>query len=75
MSNIEKYKRVFSSVFGSSNVETLKFGDDGWNSAGHFELLTAIEKEFLVHLETDEMMSFVSFAEGIKILEKHDIKF
>lgn len=75
MKNIEKYKSIYLSIFDTNNIEQLKYGDKGWNSAGHLILITKIEQEFKTHLEIEEILRFKSFNEGIEILKKHGIKF
>lgn len=52
---------VFQSVFGD-NIEGLRGSDaidglPGWDSAGHLNLIMAIEAEFGVQFEIDEMES------------------
>ncbi len=75
MKNIGKYKKIYLSIFDSNNIEQFKYGDNGWDSAGHLILITEIEKEFDIHLEIEEILKFKSFNEGIEILKKHNIKF
>ena len=74
MKDIEKYKNIYLSIFNCSDVEELKYGDIGWDSAGHLILITEIEKEFNVHLKIEEILALKSFNEGIEILKKHGIK-
>ena len=52
---------VFQSVFGD-HIESLRDGDaidglPGWDSAGHLNLIMAVEAEFGVQFEIDEMES------------------
>lgn len=42
-----------------------------WDSVGHMQLVAALETEFDVMLETDEIIDMSNFAKAIEILERH----
>lgn len=57
---------VFQSVFGDT-IEAIGDGDaiddlPGWDSAGHLNLIMAVEAEFEVQFEIEEMESLTSVA-------------
>ena len=47
----------------------------GWDSVGHVNLMNAIEEEFDVSLEPDDILDFKSFAIGKEILGKYEVAF
>jgi acyl carrier protein len=51
------------------DVESLKYRDIGqWDSLGHMTLVAAIEDEFGVQLETDQVIDLSSFKVGLDML-------
>lgn len=42
-----------------------------WDSVGHMQLVAALETEFDVMLETDEIIDMSSFDKAVEILTKH----
>ena len=78
MSSIEKYSEIFKA---SLNIdvdkvnESLKYNEiDEWDSIGHMTLMAALEEEYKISLETDDIVDFSSFKKGIEILKKYNIK-
>lgn len=62
----------------SENVvnQNLKYNEiEEWDSIGHMTLMSAIEDEFKISLETDDIIDFSSFKKGIEILEKYKVRF
>lgn len=56
--------------------ENLKYNEiEEWDSIGHMSLMSAIEDEFKISLETDDIIDFSSFKKGTEILEKYKINF
>ncbi|HEV2781840.1 MAG TPA: acyl carrier protein [Actinophytocola sp.] len=50
-------------------VETLKYRDiEAWDSVGHMALVAAIEDEFDVQLETDQVIDMSSFKVALDML-------
>lgn len=79
MSNLKKYKNVFMS---SLNIDDKVFSDKleyndipEWDSIGHMSLISALEDEFSISIETDDIVDYSSFKKGIEILKKYKIKF
>ena len=78
MTNIEKLVNVFVTSLGipPEEAEQAVFKDTkGWDSVGHVNLMNAIEEEFDVSLEPDDILDFKSFAIGKEILGKYGIVF
>lgn len=77
MSNLEKYDGVFVSIF---NVDSSELNQDfayrlvkRWDSITHLALVTAIEDEFDIMFDSDDILGFLSYEEGKKIMEKYQI--
>ena len=79
MSNLERYNKVFFFFFqvDGDQLSDLKFKEsEYWDSVGHMTLIAALEDEFDIMLETEDMMSITSYEIGKQILRKnYDILF
>ncbi len=79
MSNLEKYRKVFLkslSVDESKVNEKLKYNDiPEWDSIGHMTLMSGLEEEFKISIETDDIVDFSSFEKGKEILKKYKVNF
>lgn len=74
MNNIDRYNKVFCEVMqvGKEQLVELKFKEsEYWDSVGHMTLMAALEEEFDIMLETEDMMSITSYLEGKDILYKN----
>ena len=74
MSKLEIYSKVFKTAL---NLEDSKFSKEikyneveEWDSIGHMTLISALEEEYKITLETDDIIDFSSFKKGIEILKK-----
>ena len=79
MSNLEKYKKAF---IDSLSIDKKNFDEDieynsipEWDSIGHMTLMSALEDEFKVSIETDDIVDFSSFKKGMEILKKYKVEF
>ena len=79
MSNLEIYRKVFLkslSVDESKVNDKLKYNDiPEWDSIGHMTLMSGLEEEFKISIETDDIVDFSSFEKGQEILKKYKINF
>ena len=77
--NHEKYAQIFKKTFQlneGDSVEGLSYQSiPAWDSVGHMELVAALETEFDISLDMDDVIDFSSFEVGKKILEKYKIQF
>ena len=64
MMSVDKYNKAF--------VEGLDIEE--WDSIGHMSLMSALEDEFDISLETDDIVDFSSYEKGIEILKKYNVK-
>ena len=71
----QRLKKVFSESLGIDKNQV----DDGleyntiqeWDSVGHMSLIAAIEEEFDIMIETDDIIDMSSFKIAKKIIEKY----
>lgn len=71
----QRLKKVFSESLGIDKNQV----DDGleyntiqeWDSVGHMSLIAAIEEEFDIMIETDDIIDMSSFKIAKKIVEKY----
>lgn len=79
MENIEKYNNAFMETFEIEKDllgESLEYQSiEAWDSVGHMALMAALEDEFDIFLEMDDIVDFGSYDIGIKTLEKYGVKF
>ena len=77
--NKKKLIKLFATSLNiSENIvnENLKYNEiEEWDSIGHMSLMSAIEDEFKISLETDDIIDFSSFKKGTEILQKYKIDF
>ena len=78
MSTVEKYSEIFKTslnVDADKVNENLKYNEiDEWDSIGHMTLMAALEEEYKISLETDDVVDFSSYKKGIEILKKYNIE-
>ena len=76
MGNLEKYQQAFKETF---MVEEEKFSDlkyqdiPEWDSVGHMALMAALEENFQIELDIDDIIDFSSFEYGKEILRKYEV--
>lgn len=78
MTNLEKYNKIFKSILNVSEEELnekLVYQEvREWDSVGHMALISALEDEFDIMFDTDDIIDFSSYVKGIDILKsKYDI--
>jgi acyl carrier protein len=73
----EKYQAIFIT---SLSIDSKKFNDNlkyneipEWDSIAHMTLMSALEEEYKISLETDDVVDFSSYLKGILILKKYKI--
>ena len=79
MKNLEKYNKVFCETLQltEEQLNGLKYqGVELWDSVGHMSLTAALEDEFDIMMETDDIIDLLSYEKGIEILKsKYGIEF
>lgn len=78
MTNMGKYDQIFIKIFSvkvaqlNSNLVYESISD--WDSIGHMELIAALEDEFDIMMDTEDIIDFSSYDKGIEILKKYEIE-
>jgi len=78
MSSLDRYKKVFVDSFEitQDKLDSLSYQDiPEWDSVGHMSMIGALEDEFDIMLEMDDIIDFSSFKKGIETLQKYGIDF
>ena len=77
--NEERLKRCFADALGlppAQVIDTLAYQSiRQWDSVAHMVLVAALENEFNVMLDTDEIIAMSSVAVARQILQKHGVTF
>ena len=77
MTNLEKLNNIFCEVFSveesalNSNFD--KCNVEGWDSVRQLSLTTAVEDEFDVMLDAEDILEFTSYDNAKTVLAKYDI--
>jgi len=71
--NKERFDKIIMDVFEVESVdETMTRENTGkWDSLLHLTLVTAIEDEFDIMLDTEDILSLDSYASGLEIVAKY----
>ena len=79
MNNTQKYNQAFIENFSISESELT---DDliynsipEWDSVGHMGLIAALEEQFDIMMEMDDIIDFSSYKKGFELIAKHGFEF
>ena len=79
MSELQKLRDVFRTSLDlapDADVDNLRYQDnEKWDSLAHMSLVAALEDEFSVMLDTDDVINMSSFDEAVRILGKYGVGF
>ena len=79
MDNLKRYEDIFKKVFDVTSQElNEKFTFavvEKWDSLKHLVLITELEETFNVLFESEDILHFESYQNGIKILTRYGVKF
>jgi acyl carrier protein len=79
MTNKEKYDRCFIDNLSLNNEQLKNLAYQSvplWDSVGHMQLIAAIEEQFDIMMETDDIVDFSSYEKGLYILtQRYDVQF
>jgi len=74
---MDKYKKIFQDSLNISPEnfsDNLKYNDiPEWDSIGHMTLMAALEENYKISIDTDDIVDFSSFKKGIAILKKYNV--
>ncbi len=78
MSNREKYNRIFCEVFGIGEEalgENFTFKEIAqWDSVAHLSLISELEDAFEIMFETEDILHYGSYLNGLNILKKYGVE-
>lgn len=78
MSNLEKYNNVFMEnlQIAEEQLAGLQYQSvELWDSVGHMSLVAALEDEFDIMIDTDDIIDLSSYEKGKEILVKYGVEF
>ena len=79
MTNLDTFNKIFCDVFSVSvdklNDEFDNTTVEGWDSVHQLSLTSAIEDEFDIMLDAEDIIDFNSYEKGKAILAKYEIEF
>lgn len=76
MNNLQIYKNCFknSLSINEEGLDNLEYNSiPEWDSIGHMSLISELEENFKISMETDDIVDFSSFKKGIEILKKYKV--
>tara|TARA_B100000989_G_scaffold289314_1_gene260978 strand:+ start:172 stop:408 length:237 start_codon:yes stop_codon:yes gene_type:complete len=76
MSKLKIYNQVFIKTLGIKETKLKKLNYQGvksWDSVGHMNLISVLEKKFKIEMDIDDIVDFSSYEKGKKILKKYKI--
>ena len=74
MSKLKIYNQLFIKTLGikETKLKKLKYqGVKSWDSVGHMNLISVLEKKFKIEMDIDDIVDFSSYEKGKKILKKY----
>jgi len=78
MTNLEKLNNIFCEVFSVEqsvlNSDFCKDNVEGWDSVRQLSLTTALEDEFDIMLDAEDILEVTSYEKTKAILKKYDIE-
>lgn len=78
MTAVQRVGKAFSEAFGvpaeTITAQTTPQDVQKWDSIGHMNLVAAMESEFGLQFEVDEIMEMATVAKILEILEKRGVK-
>lgn len=79
MNNFKRYKDIFKKIFEVNEDELneeFNFKNiDSWDSFTHLTLISELEDAFDVMFESDDILHFGGYLNGIEILKKYGVEF
>jgi len=77
MTNLEKLRKIFAEGLGISEdivKDELTYQSiKKWDSLGHMALIAAIESQYDIMMDTDDIIDMSSFAKAKEIIKKYGI--
>lgn len=78
MNNKQLYNKIINDVFQLNDAEIdenmTRENVEVWDSILHITLITAIEDEFEIMLDTEDILNLHSYKDGLDIISKYNSK-
>ena len=78
MTNLARYNNIFKTIFSLNdnllNDELTVLTVEDWNSVAQMNLVAALEQEFEIFLDPNDVVDFVSYKNGKEILRRHGVE-
>ncbi len=77
MTNLEKYDRAFIRNLEVTREELPDLtyrGIESWDSVGHMELVSDLEEQFDIQLDTVDLLAFSSYEKGKQIMRDYGVE-
>lgn len=75
--SLDRLQCVFQTAFalpGNTDWDALAYAETaGWDSVAHMALIAALEDEFDIMIDTDDVIGMSNFAKARAILAKHGV--
>lgn len=77
MTNLEKLDNIFAEVFSveisALNADFDNNSVDNWDSVHQLSLTSAVEDEFDIMLDAEDILGFTSYEKAKEVLKKYEI--
>lgn len=77
MTKLEQYNKIFCEVFSVSesmlNSNFTNNSVDGWDSVRQLSLTSALEDEFDIMFDAEDILDMISYENGKEIMRKYNI--
>lgn len=78
MTNLEKYQQIFINLFSISseqlNDEFTFANISEWDSLAHLSLIGDLEETFDVLFDSEDILNYRSYQNGIRILKRYGVE-
>lgn len=78
MTNRQRYDKVFLEALNLQpqdlNENLIYNSVASWDSVGHMSMMAALESEFDIMMETEDIIDFSSYQKGAAILAKYAVE-
>ena len=78
VTKLNQLENCFRNAFGlqdDADFQGLEYrGIEAWDSLGHMQLITILEDEFDIMLDTDDIIDMSSFKECVRLLAKYGVE-
>lgn len=76
MNNKERFDKIVKEVFQLEHIDEnmTRENTENWDSMMHLMFVSAIEDEFDVMLDSEDILNLNTYQDGLKIVEKYSLE-